>query len=212
MVVSVVYLPKVYIPHYYDGVIVIKKNERIKSKMLKIEGMDKKKIRIYETYKNKVIPHGRNIYAKASNMSKSTICAYSQSYHALPNWKCVLRCCAKCPGVNFPDQETDIQYSNTSPSIRFHIYHLIARCTTYVRIPLNDKIFFRKCKQDYVSEQPTKIYTRKEVVVMETIISNFHTSLYIPEINKLAFHTPHVQILGTNHCGDSRWTMFKRRK
>ena len=26
------------------------------------------------------------------------------------------------------------------------------------------------------------------------------------------FHIPHVQILGTNHCGNSRQTTFKRRK
>ena len=47
---------------------------------------------------------------------------------------------------------------------------------------------------------------------METTISNFHTSFFIPEIHKLAFHIPHVQILGTNHCGDSRRTAFKRCK
>ena len=41
---------------------------------------------------------------------------------------------------------------------------------------------------------------------------NFHTSLYIPAIKKLEFHIPHVQILGTNHCGDSRRNAFKRRK
>ena len=47
---------------------------------------------------------------------------------------------------------------------------------------------------------------------METIISIFRTSFYIPEIQKLAFHIPHVQILGMNHCGDSRWTEFKHRE
>ena len=56
--------------------------------MLKIEGLGNKKIRIYETYKNTVIPHGRHIYAKAYDMSKATISAYSQSDHALPHWKC----------------------------------------------------------------------------------------------------------------------------
>ena len=47
---------------------------------------------------------------------------------------------------------------------------------------------------------------------METTISNFHTSLYITEIHKLAFHIPHVQILGKNHCGNSHQTAFKRRE
>ena len=48
--------------------------------------------------------------------------------------------------------------------------------------------------------------------MMETTISNFNTSFYIPEIQKLAFHIPNVQILGTNHCDDSRQTLFKLRE
>ena len=46
----------------------------------------------------------------------------------------------------------------------------------------------------------------------EKTIYNFHISFYIPEIQKLAFHIPHVQILGTNHCGDSRQNAFKRQE
>ena len=44
---------------------------------------------VYETYKNKVIPHGRHIYAKAYDMAQATMCAYPQSDHSLPHWKCV---------------------------------------------------------------------------------------------------------------------------
>ena len=47
---------------------------------------------------------------------------------------------------------------------------------------------------------------------MDTTISNFHTSLYIPEIQKLEFHILHVQVLVSNQCGDSRLTTFKHRK
>ena len=47
---------------------------------------------------------------------------------------------------------------------------------------------------------------------METTISNSRTSFYIPAIQKLEFKIPHVQILGTNHCGRSRRTDFKFRK
>ena len=54
--------------------------------------------------------------------------------------------------------------------------------------------------------------TRKELLMMETKISNFHTNFFIPEIQKLEFHIPQVQILGTNHCGESRQTAFKRSK
>ena len=85
------------------------------------------------------MPHGLRIYAKAYDMSKATMCAYTQSYHALPHWKCVMWCCAKCTSVNIPDKETDDQYSNTSNSNIFHVYHLISCCTTHGRIPLNEK-------------------------------------------------------------------------
>ena len=67
------------------------------------------------------MPHGSHIYSKAYNMEKVTMCTYPQYAHVLPHWKCVLRCCAKCPSINLPDQETENQYSEITPSIRFHI-------------------------------------------------------------------------------------------
>ena len=158
------------------------------------------------------MPHWRHIYSKAYEMTKSTMCSYSQSDHALPNWKCVLRCCAKFPSINLPDQETDYQYPNTSPSIIFHMYHIIARCTKHGRLPLTDKKICYKFQQDTASGQSTKIYTRKELVMMETTIYNFRISFYIIAIQKLVFHIPHVQIMVTNNCGDSRQTSFKRCK
>ena len=65
-------------------------------------------------------------------------------------------------------------------------------------------------KKEYLPDASTKIYIRKQLVMMETIISNFHTRLYTPAIQKLAFHLPHVRILGTNHCGEMRRTDFKQ--
>ena len=64
---------------------------------------------IYEKYKNTVMSHVRHIHAKAYDMAKARMCAYSQSDHELTHWKCVLRCCAKFPGIIIPDQETDDQ-------------------------------------------------------------------------------------------------------
>ena len=68
------------------------------------------------------------------------------------------------------------------------------------------------CKHESSSDKSTKIYTRKELVMMETTISDFHTSLYIPVIKKLDFHIPHVRILGTNNCGAMLCTAFKQRE
>ena len=116
------------------------------------------------------MPHGRHIYAKAYYISKATICAFPQSYHALPHWKCVLRCFDKCPSINLPDQETDDHYPDTSTSIRFHIYHLIARCAKHGRLTLTDKKICRRCQNYTASGKSTNIYTRKELVMTETTI------------------------------------------
>ena len=99
-----------------------------------------------------------------------------------------------------------------TPSIRFHIYHIIGRCTAHCRITLKDKKMCYMCKQESLSDKSTKIYTRKELVMTETKISDFHTSFYIPAIQKLAFHLPDVRILGKNHFGEMRRTAFKRRE
>ena len=102
---------------------------------------------IDETYKNRVMTHGRHIYAKSSDMGKDTMCTYPLSDNALPHWKIVLRCCAKFPCITLPDQETYNNYSETTPSIRFHIYHIIGRCTAHGRIPLKYKKICHMCKQ-----------------------------------------------------------------
>ena len=62
---------------------------------------------IYEKYKSTVMPHGRHIYAKASDMANTSMCTYPNSYHELPHYKCVLRFCSDCPCINIPDEETD---------------------------------------------------------------------------------------------------------
>ena len=145
-------------------------------------------------------------------MANATICAYPQSEHSLPHWKCVLRCCNYCPCINITDQETSNKHDETTPSIRFHIYHIIGRCTAHGRFSLKDKKICYMCEQEYLPDKSTKIYTRKELVMMETKIYYFHTSFYIPAIQKLAFHLPHVRILGKNHCGEMQCTAFKRRE
>ena len=64
---------------------------------------------VYETYKNTLMPHGCHIYAKAFDVAKATMCKYTQSDHALPHCKCVLKWCAEFPYINIPDQETNSQ-------------------------------------------------------------------------------------------------------
>ena len=75
------------------------------------------------------------------------------SDHVLPHWKCVLRCCADCLCINIPDQETTKKYEETTPSIRFHIYHIIGRCTAHGGIPVNDKKICCMCEQEPLPDQ-----------------------------------------------------------
>ena len=104
---------------------------------------------IYTTYKNTVIPHGIRIYAKSSDIANAAMCTYPQSEHALPHWKFVLRCCDDCPCINIPDQETTKKHEGKTPSIRFHIYHIIGRCTSHGRIPLKHKNICYMCEQEF---------------------------------------------------------------
>ena len=63
------------------------------------------------------MPHGRHIYAKASDIYNATLCAYPNYDHALPHQKFVLRCCADCPCINLPDQETDKNKKKQHPQL-----------------------------------------------------------------------------------------------
>ena len=158
------------------------------------------------------MPHGHHIYAKSSDMANDTMCTYPRSDHVLPHCKCVLRCCSDFPCINIPDQETTKKHEETTPSIRFQVYHIIGSCTAHGKIPLKDKKICYMCEQESLPDKSTKIYTRKDLVMMETTISDFHTSFYILAIPKLAFNLPHVRLLGTNHCGEMRRTDFKQHK
>ena len=140
------------------------------------------------------------------------MCAYPTSQHALPRWKCVLCCCSNCPCIDIPGQESYRNHFNTSPSISFHIYNLIERCTIHGRRPLDEKKFCRLCLQILDSVPPAKLYTRKELIMTEKYIYEFHTSFYISRIKKLAFHLLNVWIIGTNHCGNTCFEAFKCRR
>ena len=65
------------------------------------------------------MPHGSHIYATASDMANATMCAYPQSEHSLPHWKCVLLCYADCPCINIPDQEITKNMTKQNPQLGF---------------------------------------------------------------------------------------------
>ena len=107
----------------------------------------KKLNHIYTTYKHTLMPHGRHIYVKASDMENATMYTNPHSDSALLQWKFLLRCYADCPCINLPDQETTKKHEEKTPSIRFHIYHIIGCCTAHGIIPLKDKKICYMCEQ-----------------------------------------------------------------
>ena len=125
-----------------------------------------------------------------------------------PNMHCHTRfffiSCSNSPHIDLPGQESDRNHSNTYPSIRFHIYRLIARCTVHGRRPLDERKFFYLCLQHLDSVTSANICARKELAVRETYIADFHTNFYITTMQNIEFYLPHIRILGTNHCGNTR--------
>ena len=66
------------------------------------------------------------------------------------------------------------------------------------------------CYTVSLNDKNTNIYTRKELVLMETYIAEFHQNFYIPEIRKLEFHFPRVLILCKHHFNKEHRDVFKR--
>ena len=80
---------------------------------------------------------------------------------------------------------------------RRHPYHEKTTCLLYSTSPSSDRT--------------SKVYTRKELVLIETPIIEFHEKFYIKKIQKLAFHLPHVCIRGIHHFVKELLKEFKLR-
>ena len=97
--------------------------------MLKTEGLGKQKIQIYETYKNTVMPHGRQFMPKHMTWQRQQfVKTHSQIIHyhtgnvycdIVPNFLALILLTRKHM-ISIPTPFLQIS---------FHIYHLIARCT-----------------------------------------------------------------------------------
>ena len=122
--------------------------------------------------------------------------------------------CGAVPDVHVSIFLTKKQIKNeeTTPSIWFKIYQIIGRCTANGRIPLKYKKYVTCVNDNRHQINLQNIYTRKELVMMEKCFSRFNIRYYILDIQKLAFHLPHVRILNINHCGEMRHNAFKRRE
>ena len=80
------------------------------------------------------------------------------------HWKCVLCCGSNLPCNYLPYQESDMNHSNASPSIRFHIYHLITLFKVHGRRQLDEDKSFVSVFKDIATGTPAKLHTRKSLL------------------------------------------------
>ena len=90
----------------------------------------------------------------------------------------------------------------------------MSRCKKHGEQPLGTVDKCLECDAQFGDDGDKKfpVYTKKQFVLMNTSIRKFHRKFYGPAIDKLAYHYPHVILLGTQHCSKTRREAFHRRK
>ena len=141
----------------------------------------------------------------------TTMCPCTPTHHGIPHWKGVLHCHDKFPSIVIPTQEANKDTTNTCQTISFNVYKNVPYCTMYGRFPYQELKVCYMCSTMHSTEMTEKLYTRKDLVLLETLIKEFHEKFYIPGIKKMAFNFPSVRILGTHHCDKEFCEAFKRR-
>ena len=139
------------------------------------------------------------------------MCTCTYKNHGLQHCKYVLHCCDKCPIIFLTIQEANKNTTNTCPTIIFHVYRNVSRCTVNGRRQYNKLPTCSMYSTVPIYESTSKAYKQKELVLLETRKKEFNGKLCIPEIQKLAFHLQHVRILGNRHCSKELRDTFKCR-
>ena len=119
----------------------------------------------------------------------------------------MLNCCIECPDVFVTDAEINCEGDVNLPLFRFHHYKSIISCSLHKNIlPEHGKI----CPSFINMENywKGKVTTQKSLLLKSCIILDFHSEYYIPEIEKLASHLPHVYILGKDNFADKQNDTF----
>ena len=132
------------------------------------------------------------------------MCSYPSSNYSLPHWGFAFSCYVQCPCMDLLSPESDKHNSTFIPRICFRVYQHITRFTVYFRLPLNENKQCQLCESSTYSIIDTKIYTKKEIVMMQSSIVDNHQQFYISTIKNLVFHLPHVKILVKNHYANTR--------
>ena len=112
--------------------------------------------------------NGQHSYKTASAIAMERMGSYTPSHHAFPHCKFVSNCFEISQRIDTQSQELDKHQSITCPTIGFNVYHLISGCSVHRRHPLDKKISCCLCLHDTASVPPAKLYTRKDLVTVNT--------------------------------------------
>ena len=66
--------------------------------------------------------------------------------------------------------------------IRFHVYKNVSRCTMHSQRPQEERTIFSLCYTYGIYVNPGELYTHKDLVLLETSISEFHYKYFTPDI------------------------------
>jgi hypothetical protein len=155
---------------------------------------------------------GKPCHATPRDALSSIMCPVHPEL-GLPYWRCVLRRCRACPKYTVPDEEKGT--SDTASTINFHVYVPTTSCTKHGVLATGTEI--KVCERCQVlrdaegnNEKLGKVSCRKLLSLLCKPIGTFIEDLYLPALEKYAYHVPHVQILGKNYCGELRQERFRR--
>ena len=107
-------------------------------------------------------------------------CPCPSQHHGLPHCKCALLCCDKFPIIIIPHQETNKDATNTCSAIRFHFSRNVSRCNVNDIHTYEEQTICSMCYTDISFVRILKAYIRKELVLLETLISEFKDKYYTP--------------------------------
>ena len=124
------------------------------------------------------------------------MCAYPTSQHSFLHLIFMLHCCSNFPHIDHPDQESDRHHSNASPTIFFHIYHLIAWFTVHGRRPLYEKKIVACVFKIRLLWHLKNFTQEKSLLWWRNIFLVFTQVSILHQYKNLVFHLPHVCILG----------------
>ena len=96
------------------------------------------------------------------------MCPCPSKNHRITHCKCVLKYFKQIPSLSIPRLETNKYETNICSTIIFHVYRNLSYFTMHGQRPQKEHTTCYLCSTDASSVNHSKIYMRKEFVLIET--------------------------------------------